>query len=171
MAVQEVEWTNQIIDIIVIKICIANTVVEFDPSANNFKENLYRGGGVLTLGAPLLIRLMNVSIHPCLLQCNHRTPSAQLICITTIYIKGWYKQNNNNPDYKDAEAKKGSSDSYRATTWLITKCNKIKWYFFWFLGMMIWFNILDSSINQDCMRFFLFRSNKISSNMHTRKHA
>ena len=32
-------------------ISIANTVVEFDPSAKTPKENLYIGGGGLTLGA------------------------------------------------------------------------------------------------------------------------
>ena len=43
---------NRIIDIRVMKICITNTGVEVDPSAKKFKENLYKGGGVLTLGAP-----------------------------------------------------------------------------------------------------------------------
>ena len=70
------------------KICITNNVVEFDPSEKTFKENLYIGGGVLTLGAPLLIPLMNVSFQPWMLQCNHRTTSNQLIWITTISIKG-----------------------------------------------------------------------------------
>ena len=46
------------------KICITNTVVEFDPSTNKFKEKLYREGGVLTLGASLLIRLLNFPISP-----------------------------------------------------------------------------------------------------------
>ena len=63
MVLQEVERTNQIIYIMVMNIYIANNVVEFDPSASNFKENLYRGGGVLTLGSPLLIRLVNVSLQ------------------------------------------------------------------------------------------------------------
>ena len=49
MAVHEVELTNQIIDIMVTDICIVNIVVEFDPPENIFKENLYRGGGVLTI--------------------------------------------------------------------------------------------------------------------------
>ena len=71
----------------VMKICIANTVVEIEPSEKTFKENLYRGGGVFTLGTPLLIRLQNVSLHPWLLQRNHRVPSAQLIWITIISIK------------------------------------------------------------------------------------
>ena len=41
---------------------------------------------MLTLGAPLLIQLIKVSLHTCLLQFNHRTPSAQLIWITIISI-------------------------------------------------------------------------------------
>ena len=77
---------KQIIDITLMKICITNTVVEVDPSAKTFKENLYRGGGVLILVAPLLIRLQYFPLQPWLLQCNHRTPSAQLICITIISI-------------------------------------------------------------------------------------
>ena len=68
------------------KICITNTVIEVDPSAKMFKENLYIGGGILTLGASLLISLLEVSLQTCLLQCNHRTPSAQLIWITIMYI-------------------------------------------------------------------------------------
>ena len=121
---QQMEWTNQIIDIIVMKICISNTMIEFDPS-----EKRKRGGVVLTLVAPVLIRLLNVYFQPWLLQCNQRTIPDQLIWITIIHIKGWYKQNNNNLNCKDAEAKQGSSDSYRALTWSITKCNKSKWYF------------------------------------------
>ena len=50
------------------------------------KESLYIGGGVLTLGSPLLIRLLKVSLQTCLLQCNHRTPSAELRHITIISI-------------------------------------------------------------------------------------
>ena len=41
---------------------------------------------MLTLGAPFLIQLIKVSLHTCLLQFNHRTPSAQLIWITIISI-------------------------------------------------------------------------------------
>ena len=70
------------------KICITNTVVEVDPSAMFFKENLHRGGGVLTLEAPLLINLLNVYLQPWILKLNHRTPSAQLIFTTIISIKG-----------------------------------------------------------------------------------
>ena len=51
---------KQIIDIMVIKIFIENSEVEFGPSANTFNENLYIGGLVLTLGTPLLILLLNV---------------------------------------------------------------------------------------------------------------
>ena len=69
-------------------ICISNTVVEFYPSAKTFKEKLYRGGGVLTLGSPLLIRLIDVSLQPWLLQGNHRTPPDQLIRIRIIFING-----------------------------------------------------------------------------------
>ena len=57
MTVQEVDQTNKIIDIRAMNICVINTAVEVEPSEKTFKENLYRGGGVLTLGAPLLIRL------------------------------------------------------------------------------------------------------------------
>ena len=70
------------------KIFIENTVVEFDPSAKTFKENLYKGGGGLTIGAPFLIRLLDVSLQHWLIQFNHRTPAAQIILITTISIKG-----------------------------------------------------------------------------------
>ena len=93
------------------KIWITNTVVEFDPSAKSFKEKIYRGGGVLKLGAPLLIPFLNVSLQSWLFQCNHTTPPAQLIRIKIVSIKGIYKQNNNNTDYKDSESKQGSSDS------------------------------------------------------------
>ena len=79
MTVQGVERTNQIIYIMLTKICISNTVVEFYPSASTFKKNFYRGGGVLTLGAPLLIRLLNVYLQTWLLQCNHIIPSDQFI--------------------------------------------------------------------------------------------
>ena len=46
-------------------ICIKNTVVKFDPSEEkkkkkNFQGKLYIGGGVLTLGAALLISLLNI---------------------------------------------------------------------------------------------------------------
>ena len=75
------------IDTTVMNICIANTMVEFDPSAKPFKENLYREGGILTIGAPLLILLLNVSLQHWLLQSNHKTASDQLIWITTISIK------------------------------------------------------------------------------------
>ena len=124
------EWTNHTIYIMVMKICISNTVVEFDPTSITFKENFYRGGGVLKLGAPLLICLQSVSLQPWLLKYNHRTPPDQPIRITIISIKGWYKQKNNNPNYKDAETKQGISDSYWETTWYITKCNKSKWHFY-----------------------------------------
>ena len=87
MEVHRVEQRNQIIDIMVIKIYIDNNVVEFDPSENTFKANLYRVVGVLTIRAPMLICLLNVSLHNWLLQINHRTPSAQLIWITIISIK------------------------------------------------------------------------------------
>ena len=64
------------------KICTTNTAVEFDPSEKKmFKENLYRGGGVLALGFPLLILMQSVSLNPWLLRYNHITPSAQLIWI------------------------------------------------------------------------------------------
>ena len=95
MSVQEVEWKIYIIDIVVMKIFISNTVVGVYTSGGGaFKENLYRVGGLLTLGAPLLLHLLNVSLNPLLIQCNHRTPSAQLRWIKIIYIEGWYKQNN-----------------------------------------------------------------------------
>ena len=68
-------------------ICIANNVVEFDPSSKKFKENLYRGGGVLTLGDSLLICLQSLSLQSLPLQYNYRTPSAQLILIK-VSIKG-----------------------------------------------------------------------------------
>ena len=41
--VQEVKWTNQIIYTMVMKIWIANTVVEFVHPAKNFNEKLYIG--------------------------------------------------------------------------------------------------------------------------------
>ena len=130
MELQEVEWSNQIIDTTVMNIYIANNGVEFEPSANTFKENLYKGGGgVLTLGAPLLISLLSVSLHTWLLQCNQRTPPSKLIWRTKISIKSWHKQNNNNPDYKDADAKQGSTNSYQATSWPSIKCNESKWNF------------------------------------------
>ena len=84
---------------------------------------------MLKIGLPLLIHVMNVSLQTKLLQYNHRTTSAQLIWITIISIKGWYKQKNNIFNYKDSEEKQGLWYSYRATTWSITKCNKIKWHF------------------------------------------
>ena len=113
------------------KTCVTNTAVEVDPPKNNktFNENLYRGVGVLSLGAPFLISLLNVSLYLWLLQCNHITPSTQTIWIKIISIKVWYKPNNNITYYKDAETKQGSSDSYLASTWSIAKCNKIKWHF------------------------------------------
>ena len=116
ISVQELDWTKQIIDTTVMRICITNTVVEVNPSLKTFKEKLYREGRVFKLGAPLLIRLLNVSLQTWLIQYNHRTPSAQLIRITIISMKVWYKQKNNNTDYKDVEAKQVSSDSYLATT-------------------------------------------------------
>ena len=63
------------------------------PFRKTFKENLYRGGGVLKIGSPLLILPLNVFLQHWLLKSNHRTPPAQLIWIK-ICIKGWYKQNN-----------------------------------------------------------------------------
>ena len=51
---------------------------------------------MLTLGAQLLICLLNVSLQPWILQCNYITPSSQLIWIKIISIKGRYKQKNNN---------------------------------------------------------------------------
>ena len=62
------ERTNQIIYIMVMNICISNTVVEADYSENTLKENFYIGEGVLTLGPPLLISLMNISIQTWILQ-------------------------------------------------------------------------------------------------------
>ena len=53
---------TQIIYIMVTKIFITNNVVEFVPSEKISNENIYRGGGVLTLGALLLIHLMNVTL-------------------------------------------------------------------------------------------------------------
>ena len=88
MPVQEVEETNEIIDITAMKICNTNNAVEFDPSAKTFKENNYKGGGVLTLGEPLLIRLLNVYLQTWILQFNHSTSSAQIIWIIIISIKG-----------------------------------------------------------------------------------
>ena len=129
MIVQELERTNHIINTKEMKIWVTNTAVEIDPSANTFKENLNRRRGVLSLGAPLLICLLNVSLQPWIIQYNNRTPSDQIIRITIISIKGWYKQNNNNPDYKDTKTKQGSSDSYRETTLSIAKCNKSEWNF------------------------------------------
>ena len=49
MTVKEVEPTNQTIYIKAMKIRVTNTAVEVDPSEKTFKENLYRGGEVLTL--------------------------------------------------------------------------------------------------------------------------
>ena len=69
-------------------ICIANTVVEFDPSEKTFNENLYIGREVLIIGDPLLTRLQCFSIQLLILQYNHRTPAAQIIWITIISIKG-----------------------------------------------------------------------------------
>ena len=129
MELQEAELTNQIIYIMVMKICISNNVVEFDPSEKTLKENLYRGGVVLTLGYPLIIRLLNVYLQPWILKFNHITPSYQLTLITTISTNFWYKQTNNNPKYKDAEANNVSWDSYQATTWFITKFYKKGWRF------------------------------------------
>ena len=40
-----------------------------------------------------------------------------------MFMKGWYKQNNNNPEFKDAEAKQGSPDRGQETTWYSNKCN------------------------------------------------
>ena len=37
MEVQEVDWAKQLIDIMVMMICINNTMVEFYPSAKTFK--------------------------------------------------------------------------------------------------------------------------------------
>ena len=72
------------------KICVTNTAVKVDPIKNNktFNEKLYRVGEVLVLGTQLLIRLLNVSLQPWLLQFNHTTPSTQIIRITIISIKG-----------------------------------------------------------------------------------
>ena len=67
-------------------IYITNVVVEVDPSAKKFKENLYRREGVLTIGAPFLICLLNVSLQLWLLKGNHRTPPSQLRWITIISI-------------------------------------------------------------------------------------
>ena len=55
---------NQTIDIKAMRIYVTLTAVKFDPTAKTVKENLYRGGGILTLGAQLLIRLLNVSPSP-----------------------------------------------------------------------------------------------------------
>ena len=123
------EQTNKIIDIRQMNFCITDTAVEFDLSENTLKENLYIGGGILTLGETLLILLLNLYLQTWLLQCNRRTPSAQIIWITIISIKGWYKQNNSNPYYKDTDNNQGSSYSYWATTWSIAKCNESKWNF------------------------------------------
>ena len=38
-------------------------------------------------------------------------------------------KNNNNPHYKDSEAKQGSAESYQASTHSITNCNESKWNF------------------------------------------
>ena len=89
------------------KICIDDNVVEFGSSEE--EKNLYRGGGVLIIGASLLIHLLNVSPHPWLLQHNHITPADQAIWVTIISVKGGHKKN---PDYKDSEDNQGSSDSY-----------------------------------------------------------
>ena len=43
--------------------------------------------------------------------------------------QGLIKTKNKKTDYKDSEAKQGSSDSYRVITWSITKCNENKWHF------------------------------------------
>ena len=123
------EWKKHIIYITVMKIWISNTMVDFYLSEKTFKEKLYKGGGVLTLGAPLLIRLQSVSLQPWLLQLDHRTPPAQLIWKTIIYIKVWHKQKNNNTNYNDVKTKQVLSDSYWATTWSITKCKKNKLHF------------------------------------------
>ena len=72
----------------VMQIYISNNLFEFYHAEKTFKENIYRGAGVLTLGSPLVIRLQNVSLHPWLIQLNHRAPSDQLIWITKIYING-----------------------------------------------------------------------------------
>ena len=98
------------------KVCITNTVVEVDPSAKTFKENLYIGGGVLTIGAPLIIRLHSVSLQTRLLQCNHITLSAQLIWRKKNPYQGLTQNSNNNTDYKDDEADQGSPDSYQVIT-------------------------------------------------------
>ena len=129
MEVKEEEWTNHIIDTMVMNIYITNNVVEFDHLEKTFKEKLEIGRGVLTLGGPLLIRLMNISLQTWILKCNHITPPDQIIWIIIISVKVWYKQNNNNPDYKYAEAKQVPLDTYRATTWSITKRNESKWIF------------------------------------------
>ena len=47
----------------VTKIFIANTVVEFGIFSKKIK-NIYRGGVVLTLGVPFLIRLLNFFLQP-----------------------------------------------------------------------------------------------------------
>ena len=112
---------------------------------------------------------LNVGSSYITLQCNHITPSVQLICITTTSIKCWYKQNNNNPDYTDDNTKQGLSNSYWATTLPINKCKKRNDIFL-FLGITRWFNTLPQSINQDCKRFLLFREKNMSSNIHTRNH-
>ena len=70
----------------VVKICITNNVIEVEPSAKTFNGNLYRGGDMLTLGEPFLIRLLNVSLRPWILQCSNRIQSAQLRLITRISI-------------------------------------------------------------------------------------
>ena len=88
MKVHEVEQKTQIIYIKEIKICVTNTAVKVEPTTKNktFKENLCRGGGVLVLGAPVSMRFLNLSLHSWILQCNHRTPSTQIIWITVISI-------------------------------------------------------------------------------------
>ena len=40
-----------------------------------------------------------------------------------------FNKNNFDTNYMDSEAKQGSSDSYKATTWSITKFNESKWHF------------------------------------------
>ena len=117
---------------------------------------------MLTLGTPLLIRLLNASLQPWLLQWNYRTLPAQLIWITIISIKSWYKPDNNNPDHKHwgqvRIIRLLSSDNL-----IHHQIQQKKVTFCWLLKMMRWFNILAPTINRYCNGFLLFREKKTSS--------
>ena len=132
----------------VIKICISNTVVEFYPLEKMFMEKLYRGGGVLTLGAPLLIRHQNVFLQTLIIQRNHKSPSAQHICITKISIKYWYKQNNINREWRPNKDHQTAVEKQPDPATNVTKASDI-WIIPGYYEMVQHIRPLNQSVPQD----------------------